>query len=63
MQQYGLTLNLRDDPAAIERYVDEHRHAWPEVLAQLREAGITGMKIYLLGRDRRAPCDSAPNRD
>ncbi|MBV9281443.1 MAG: L-rhamnose mutarotase [Chloroflexi bacterium] len=50
MQCYGMTLALRDDPAAIERYKDEHRLAWPEVLARLRGAGIERMRIFLLGR-------------
>jgi L-rhamnose mutarotase len=45
-----MTLLLRDDPAAIERYKAEHRRVWPEVLARLRGCGITGMKIFLLGR-------------
>jgi L-rhamnose mutarotase len=45
-----MTLALRDDPAAIERYKEEHRHAWPEVLARLRGAGIEQMRIFLLGR-------------
>ena len=50
MQRYGLTLALRDDPAAIERYRQEHQRAWPEVIARLREIGIREMRIYLLGR-------------
>ena len=50
MQSYGLTLMLRDDREIIERYRDHHRNAWPEVLARLREAGVTQMKIYLVGR-------------
>jgi L-rhamnose mutarotase len=47
---YGLTLCLRDDAAAIDRYRQEHRMVWPEVLARLREVGITEMKIFLRGR-------------
>lgn len=50
MQYYGLTLALRDDPAAIERYKDEHRRAWPEVIARLRQTGVAEMRIFLLGR-------------
>jgi L-rhamnose mutarotase len=47
---YGLTLCLRDDPAAIEQYRREHQQVWPGVLARLREVGIMEMKIFLLGR-------------
>ena len=50
MKGFGLTLNLRDDPATIERYKEYHRNVWPEVERSLKEVGITGMKIYLLGR-------------
>jgi L-rhamnose mutarotase len=45
-----MTLCLRDDPAAIERYRVEHRNAWPEVVQRLRAAGVAGMRIYLRGR-------------
>ena len=50
MQRYGLTLMLKDDEGIVERYKEYHRHAWPEVLARLREGGIVEMRIYLLGR-------------
>jgi L-rhamnose mutarotase len=47
---FGRTLLLRDDPAVIDRYKDEHRHVWPDVLSRLREIGILRMRIFLLGR-------------
>ncbi|MGH2350895.1 MAG: L-rhamnose mutarotase, partial [Chloroflexota bacterium] len=50
MKTYGRTLLLQDDPAKIEAYKHYHQAVWPEVLAQLRASGITGMQIYLLGR-------------
>lgn len=50
MQRYGMTLQLVDDPAQVERYRDHHRRVWPEVTARLREVGIREMRIYLLGR-------------
>jgi len=50
MQRYGLTLMLKNDQEIVERYKDYHRHAWPEVVARLREIGITQMRIYLIGR-------------
>jgi len=45
-----LTVDLRDDPAAIEAYKAHHRGVWPEVVRSLRRAGIREMEIYLLGR-------------
>ena len=50
MRYFGRSLALRDDAPAIERYKEEHRHAWPEVIVRLREIGITEMRIFLLGR-------------
>ena len=50
MQSYGMTLMLKDDEQIVGRYKDYHRSAWPEVIARLREIGITEMRIYLLGR-------------
>ena len=50
MKSYGMTLNLRDDPAVIAKYKEYHRAVWPEVLAALRRIGISKMKIFLRGR-------------
>ena len=50
MKEFALTLNLRDDPEAIEKYKEHHRNVWPEVLACLRTIGIAKMNISLLGR-------------
>src|SRR2546425_723403 len=50
MRSYGLTLLLRDDPVAIERYCAHHRAVWPEVVARVREVGIREMRIFLAGR-------------
>jgi L-rhamnose mutarotase len=41
-------LDLQDDPALIQEYVQYHERVWPEVLASLREAGIVEMEIYLV---------------
>ncbi|HUI25381.1 MAG TPA: L-rhamnose mutarotase [Candidatus Kryptonia bacterium] len=50
MKQYGRTLNLKNDPAIVERYVEHHRSVWPEVERGLRAIGITQMRIWRLGR-------------
>lgn len=49
MKTYALTVNLRNDPAAIERYKLEHTRVWPEVLAQIKKIGIQQMKIWQVG--------------
>jgi L-rhamnose mutarotase len=50
MSRHVLTINLRDDPAAIAAYRDHHRRVWPEVVDSLRSAGVERMDIHLLGR-------------
>jgi L-rhamnose mutarotase len=50
MNRLVLTVNLKDDPAAIAAYRAHHQHVWPEVLASLRRAGVARMDIHLLGR-------------
>lgn len=50
MKRFVLTVDLRDDPHAIEAYRTHHRRVWPEVLRSLQLAGIREMQIHLLGR-------------
>jgi L-rhamnose mutarotase len=50
MSRHVLTVNLRDDAAAIAAYREHHRHVWPEVIASLRHVGVQRMDIYLRGR-------------
>ena len=50
MKHYALTLNLKDDAQTIARYREYHANPWPEPLAGLRQVGVVGMRIYLLGR-------------
>ena len=50
MTRYVLTVDLRDDAAAIAEYRDRHGRVWPEVLESLRVAGVQRMDIHLLGR-------------
>lgn len=50
MKRYVLTVNLRDDPEAIEAYREHHRRVWPEVVDSLRTVGVRNMDIHLLGR-------------
>ena len=47
MSRYVLTVDLRDDPAAIAAYRDYHRGVWPEVQESLRRAGVRHMEILI----------------
>ena len=50
MQSFGMALNLKNDPQAIETYKSHHQKVWPEVESALKDVGITTMKIFLIGR-------------
>lgn len=49
MQSFGMTLNLKDNPQAIETYKSYHQNVWPEVESALKRIGVTSMKIFLIG--------------
>ena len=49
MKRYCLALDLKEDPALIEAYEAHHRAVWPEILASIRDSGITDMEIYRIG--------------
>ena len=49
-KSYAMALDLKDDAALIERYIEHHRAVWPEALDSLKRLGIEKMKIFLLGR-------------
>jgi L-rhamnose mutarotase len=49
VQSYAQVIDLVDDPEIIEQYEEYHRNVWPEVVASLKEIGITAMKIYRVG--------------
>lgn len=46
MKKYALTLDLKNDPALIDQYIDHHRRVWPEIIESIRTSGITKMEIY-----------------
>src|SRR5260370_9519222 len=50
MKQYAQTINLKNDPAIIERYIECHRNVWPEVERGLGGIWIHRMLIWRLGR-------------
>jgi len=50
MSRYVLTVDLRDDPAAIAAYSDHQRRVWPEVVESLQRVGVGRMDIHMHGR-------------
>ena len=48
--RYAQTLDLKDDPQTIARYIELHRAVWPEVERGLKAIGIERMLIWRLGR-------------
>jgi L-rhamnose mutarotase len=51
MQRLYFALDLDDDPAAIAEYESWHRpdRIWPEIVTQLRAAGIHELEIFRCG--------------
>lgn len=50
MKRYCQTLTLVDNPGMIEKYVEVHKHVWPEIIEGQRAVGILDMQIYRKGR-------------
>jgi L-rhamnose mutarotase len=48
-KRYALAVDLVDDPILITEYEQHHTKVWPEILASIKNAGITDMEIYRLG--------------
>lgn len=44
--RYCLALDLVNDETKIAEYEHWHHHVWPEIIASIRDSGITGMEIY-----------------
>lgn len=49
MKYFGFTIDLKDDPQAVEQYKAYHRAVWPEVLEHARSSGVLKTRIFLLG--------------
>lgn len=63
MKRYCQTLELVDNPAMIEKYLEAHRHVWPEIQAGIRSVGILDMQIYALGTRLFMICDTVDEFD
>src|SRR5689334_22629307 len=49
MPRYAFKLRIKPD--AIEEYEREHQHVWPELLAKLKEVGISEYSIFRQDQD------------
>lgn len=49
MPRYAFKLRLKE--GAIEEYDREHARVWPDLLAKLKDAGISDYSIFRRGRD------------
>ncbi|MFL9831612.1 L-rhamnose mutarotase [Flavobacterium sp. ST-87] len=49
MQKYCLVLDLKEDADLIAEYKLLHQHVWPEVIASIKDSGITNLEIYNAG--------------
>jgi L-rhamnose mutarotase len=49
MPRYAFKLRIKPD--AIEEYEREHKRVWPEMLAKLKEAGISDYSIFRRDQD------------
>ncbi len=58
-------MSLKDDAQLIEDYKKVHAPdaVWPEISQGMREVGITGMEIYLLGNRLFMIMDTVPDFD
>jgi L-rhamnose mutarotase len=63
MSRHVLTVDLKDDGAAIAEYRAHHRRVWPEVVRSLRRVGVRGMSIHILGRRLVMVVDTQDNLD
>ena len=63
MKRYCQTLTLVDDEGMMDKYVEAHRHVWPEVIAGQWEVGILDMQIYRRGRTLFMICDTVDDFD
>ena len=49
MPRYAFKLRIKPD--AIEEYEREHQRVWPELLAKLKEVGISDYSIFRRGQE------------
>lgn len=63
MKRYCQTLTLVDNEEMIAKYVEAHKHVWPEIIEGQRQVGILDMQIYRKGRQLFMICDTVDEFD
>lgn len=63
MKRYCQTLTLVDDEEMIAKYVEAHKHVWPEIIEGQRQVGILDMQIYRKGRQLFMICETVDGFD
>ena len=63
MKRYCQTLTLVDNEEMIAKYVEAHRHVWPEIIEGQRQVGILDMQIYRRGRSLFMICNTVDEFD
>jgi len=51
MNMARAAFRLRIKPDAVAAYDEAHRHVWPELLAELKQAGISDYSVFRRGQD------------
>jgi L-rhamnose mutarotase len=48
-KRYCMALDLKNDSTLIKEYIEQHKAVWPEIIAGIKEVGISDMQIYRIG--------------
>ena len=49
MMRFCQTLTLKNEPELINKYLEVHKHVWPEIIEGQHQVGIQSMEIYANG--------------
>lgn len=47
--RYCLALDLKDNKKLIHEYEQYHKNVWPEIIASIKDSGVTDLEIYRVG--------------
>ena len=50
MKSFSITFLLKDALLSVDKYKQYHNDVWPEVVSELRNIGISKLKVFLQGR-------------
>ena len=45
-KKYCFALDLINDEALIQAYIEHHKEVWPEIIHQIKDTGVRAMEIY-----------------